>query len=192
MTTIRPHLALATGFCRQTGKDTLVALLHQFDPRFVRYSFADALRRELECFIAQYYGISVWTTDPEEKEFIRPYLITHGMARRTQDPDYWVKQTVTEVQRDVQRDPSIIPCIVDARFRNECDIVKRDLGAKLVYVTREGAPEPTEEEKRHYPALIPLADLHFHWGGDTEAEQAAHARRLMEWLAGNGPDRLAA
>lgn len=182
----RPAVAIATGFVRQVGKDTICSIFRQLDPRFKRYSFADALRRELAPFLAECYGIDVWSMTSEQKEFVRPYLITHGMARRATDPDYWVKRTMDEISRDVAADPETRPFIVDARFENECLITRNRLGAKLVHVTRDGAPPPTDEEMKHYPALVRLADLHFHWGGNTDAEQLARVQNLLDWVNGDG------
>jgi hypothetical protein len=180
---IKPQLALALGFTRQVGKDTLCERLCQLDSRFRRFAFADALRRELAPFLQQQFGIDIWTCMPEQKEFCRPYLILHGMTRRSQDPDYWVKKTLDEIEEALAREPDICPIAVDARFSNEIHILRRDLGARIIHVTRDGAPEPTGEEQKHYAGLIPLADVHFHWGGDTELGQRAYAEKLLLDLA---------
>lgn len=176
----KPRIALALGYTRQVGKDTLAERLAELDPHFVRYSFGDEVRRELAAPLKFWYGIDVWRMTLDEKEFTRPYLIAHGMARRTQDPDYWVKQTLRRVHEDLSRNDEICPVITDARFANEVRILREVLGAKIVHLTREGAPPPTDEEKKHYPGLIPLSDLHLHWGGNTLLEQRERAIGLIE------------
>lgn len=175
------RLVLALGYTRQVGKDRIATVLHDIDPHFQRFSFADALRRELDPFLLACYGISAFTTDPIQKEFIRPYLITHGMARRATDPDYWVKRTMEDVRGAMEADPHMVPVVVDARFVNEVRILRAELGALIIHVTRDGAPEPTDEEQKHYPALIPLADFHFRWGRDTLGGQRVHVERLLAW-----------
>lgn len=178
----RPLVCIGLGFTKQVGKDTLFVRLQELNPHFKRFSFADALRRELDSFLISCYGISAFTVRLAEKEFIRPYLITHGMARRATDPDYWVKRTMDDIKAAAVADPEIIPCVVDARFANEVRILRAELGALIIHMTRDGAPEPTDEEKKHYPTLVPMADFHFHWGGDTVKEQRGHGERLLKWV----------
>lgn len=178
-------IVLALGFTRGVGKDTLVTHLRALDPRFKRYAFADPLKRDLAPFLLAHFGIDIWTCTPEEKEVIRPILIAYGMCQRARDPDYWVKRTLVDINKDITStcfNGDLIPVVTDVRFPNEVNILRRELGATIIHVTRDGAPEPTDEEQKHYAGLIPMADLTFHWGGDTEEEQRAHARRLIGQL----------
>lgn len=183
MTTHPPILAL--GFTRGVGKDTLTQALAQLDPRVTRYAFADPLKADLAPFLLEHFGINVWSCTAEEKEIIRPVLIGYGMAQRARDPDYWVKRTVKAIKQDLAQTRAAVelfPVITDVRFYNEMTILRRDLGARIVHVTRDGAPPPTDEEAKHYASLIPQADFHFHWGNDDDADRLLHASRLLGWL----------
>lgn len=179
---MNPITAIAIGFTRQVGKDTLAQRLSEVDPSMLRYSFGDEVRAEVSFPIWDWYGIDIWDMSIQDKEFTRPYLIAHGMARRAKDPDYWVKKTLNRIRERLLEFPKTIPVITDARFANEVSILRRELGAKIIHLTRDAAPEPTDEEKRHYPALIPLADHTFHWGDNTEEEQREVARRVIETI----------
>jgi hypothetical protein len=184
MTPLPPCLGL--GFTRAVGKDTLAALMAQLDPRVRRYAFADPLKQDFAPFLSRHFGIDIWRCTPEEKEIVRPILIAYGMSQRARDPDYWVKRTVEAIKADIAKCPPaadmIIPVVTDVRFSNEIDILRRELGALIVHVTRDGAPPPTDEEAKHYAGLIPLADKHLHWGNDTFEEQTNMARVVLGWL----------
>ena len=80
------------------------------------YSFASALRAEVNPSCKMTYGIDAYTKDPTEKEVIRHMLIEHAEARRAVDPQYWIKQlayTLTDCKR---WDVAIID---DVRYENE-------------------------------------------------------------------------
>lgn len=178
---------LILGCVRQVGKDTLAALLKRLNPAFTRYSFADALKEDLEPFIRQHFGFSIWDCTPGEKELVRSLLIAYGMARRQQDPDCWVKRTLGDIDTDLRVLSGInvpcIPVITDGRFLNEITLVKeRYPGARFINVERFGAPPPTDEEEKHYREVAKLADYHLVWGNDTEDEQLQRAREIIKWM----------
>ncbi len=175
-------LTLGVGCTRQQGKDTLAALLRQLDPRFTPFSFARALKEDLDPFLRQHYGVDIWTCSTEQKEWVRPLLISHGMAMRARDPDHWVKRTIADIKAHLARE-DIIPIVTDCRFVNEVSLMHAAFpGFRYVNVTREGAPPPTEEETRHAPAVAAMADYALHWGGETEAQQLDRAREMLAWL----------
>ncbi len=181
------QLIVGLGFCRQVGKDTLARLLGELDRRFVPYSFAHALKNDLAPFILRHFGFNIWNCTPEQKELARPMLISYGMAQRARDPDYWVKRALSVIQDDLSEQPrpnlNLIPILTDVRFSNEERIFRETFpGFRLVSVTRDGAPPPTEEEEKHYRALVPLADYRLHWGDDTEQSRLDKAEELMDQL----------
>ena len=186
-----PPLVVGITGCRSTGKDTLCTHLRSLDPRVQRFAFADALKRDLAPFIAQHFGIDVFTATGEDKELIRPLLISYGMARRERDPLVWCRKTTDLIVEkcEAQRSPlqarnPFVPVVTDVRFVNEVNHLRETFGTAftLVNVSRAGAPPPTDEEELHYRDVAALADYHVKWGNDTQEQQLAHARRLHDWL----------
>lgn len=110
-----------------TGKTTLAEhLCGELDG--VRMSFADALRREVHVS----YGVPMElmltragkdTTVADGRTTVRELLQMHGVFRREDDPDYWVRQLDAKIQ-DVE---NVIKTVIvdDVRFANEAAMIYR-------------------------------------------------------------------
>jgi hypothetical protein len=142
---------------RCVGKDTFCKALQQVDTSIERYAFADSLKDDLYDFIREKWNKSIYELDSREKEKLRPLLIAYGMIRRTEDELYWVKR----VLQDVARDKATNICITDVRFPNEHDYLSKEYGCKytLFGLIRDGAPEGTDEEKKHEKEMAKRVDL---------------------------------
>ncbi|HEX7324344.1 MAG TPA: hypothetical protein VF292_03180 [Rhodanobacteraceae bacterium] len=124
------------GLCgfKRAGKDTVAAgLVERYG--FVRIGFADALRREVE----EIYGLTATDAEkdapmPDGRSY-RDVLIEHGMRRRKEDPDYWVKQASATLRARPVFDRGVV--FSDCRFPNELRWVQSHLGV-LVWVQRDG------------------------------------------------------
>jgi len=163
----------------RVGKDTLCVNFRQIHKRVQRYAFADALKNDLAGFIRANFKFDIFNCTPEQKELVRPIMIAYGCAKRAVDINYWAKQVVTNIESDQSYDTySIIPVITDVRFESEAIFLKKSFGKnfKLIAVNRSDAPEPTEEEKKNYPAVAALADFTVNWGGNSAEEQLKIAR----------------
>lgn len=173
-------LVLGLAATRQVGKDTLFARLSTLDYRFRRFAMADALKSDLATFVLQNFGVDVWTAEGEDKELVRPVLIAYGMCQRERDPGYWVKKVMAQIDAAATLSPDIIPTVCDVRFVNEALYLSAHYGDsfKLVNLTRDGAPPPTEEERKHFRAVEERADMRLHWGGDTLEKQLDYARQV--------------
>lgn len=132
---------------RCVGKDTFCRALQEVDSSFSRYAFADSLKDDLYDFVREKWHKSIYELNPQEKEKLRPLLIAYGMIRRSEDELYWVKKVLS----DMDRDKATNICITDVRFPNEHDYLKALYGDKyqLLGLKRQGAPEGTDEEKKH-------------------------------------------
>lgn len=187
---IHAPLLIALGSTASVGKDTLFTHFNRLDRRCTRYAFADPLKKDIAPFLMECLGIDIWRCTAAEKELVRPLLIAYGMAQRQRDPDYWVKRTVDAIQKDLGSwgqmvAPQVmpIPVVTDCRFINEAAILRATFpGFRLVNVTREGAPLPTAEEEKHWRDVAALADVHFHWGNESEEEQRGRAAELLRGL----------
>ena len=84
------------GYCR-AGKNSFGDILQKTlldaapNLKVEQFSFAYALRLELDQFLKDNFNISAFTEDEEEKKIIRPILIAYGNAKRIQSKNkYWV------------------------------------------------------------------------------------------------------
>ena len=148
------------------GKDTFFTLLKGLNPSFKRYAFADSLKNMLDDACYKLFGKFINQLTPEEKEIFRPIMLATGKVARDIDGDFWIKKVNGEICRDPYRNS--IPVITDCRYVNEYNYFKKIYGNDciLVSIKRNGAPEPTEEEKKHNPAVEALADYSFTWDTD--------------------------
>jgi len=89
-----------------------------------------------------------------------------------------------ETLEQIEQDPSVIPIVTDGRFPNEAEALRREYGTGLYHIdiSRDGAPEPTDEEKKHFRKMAGMADYRLFWGNDTPYRQLLRAKNLYEWL----------
>jgi hypothetical protein len=131
--------------------------------RCKQFSFAEGVRQELEEFVQEKYGISVWTEDPKEKELIRPLLIAHGNIRRNMtNNQYWIDYLCKKLNTMSDIDVCIVS---DLRFaseeKDESFWVKENKGLHIHLKRKaiDGKPiKPNNEfEKKNEPLLAKAA-----------------------------------
>ena len=173
------------------GKDTFFVLLRDYlkpyDIHVQRFALADKLKDEIDPYLQQQFGISAWTTNPEEKKLIRPSLVAHGYVRRMQTKGtHWTKQLEAPIIKALEKG-EILPVVTDIRYAeyDEDEIYwVRKFGGKLVYITRyvnktvvgkdtsevikDFVQPPNEDERRNDPKLRAQADYIIEW--DTVAK----------------------
>ena len=91
-----------TGFAR-SGKDTFYQESSKLLSRAncFRYAFADALKQESDDFLKKNVGISAFTEDSEDKELIRPFLVTYGTElRRKLNPNCWISKVEEMIEQN--------------------------------------------------------------------------------------------
>ena len=114
----RPTL-LALGGKKSAGKDSLAKLI-SIGYGYERIALADPLKDEL----SELYGIARWEFDaPVIKELHRPLMKQHGMMRRGEDPNYWLKKAHLYSLTDV--------VVTDCRMDNERELVRSRGGVTL-------------------------------------------------------------
>lgn len=180
-----PSLVIGLAATRKSGKDTLAAHLAALDPRFERRAFASRLKQDVAPLIREQLGYDPDNLTDEQKEVCRHAWIGWGMACRAKDPLHWVKVVVGDIDHQwAYADRPFFPTVTDVRFCNEEAYLRSHYvrAFRLINLTREGAPPPTDEEEKHFRQVAAMADYHMHWGGDDEAGQRAHAQRLLDWL----------
>jgi len=170
-------MVIAISGTRCVGKDTMFTCLNKINSNIIRFAFADMLKYDLQSFIKTQFNIDALNPSPSEKELIRPIFIAYGNIRREQDVDYWVKKVLSQFELLEPRD---IPCIVDLRFPNELELLRKQYGTNLIHINldRINSPKPTTDEAINIPILARLADSHFVWGKDSPESRLSLVNQL--------------
>lgn len=175
-------ILLGTAGYARAGKDAfcLIAqnILEKSGYKVKKYSFANALKRELEPFLRDICGVDVWTSDTELKKDIRDLLVWYGTTFwRKRDPDRWIRKVNEEILID--NDKYDVGLISDIRYWNECDevhtVYKNITAGWVVHVssykmgTLDGHickifdDAPNEQEKINDPLLQRESDYKLEW-----------------------------
>lgn len=156
----------------RSGKDTLADKLNELfcsaGVKSKRYSFAYALKKDLDGFLLEKFGISAFTENSSEKTIIRPILISYGQAKRdVSKGTHWIKKVFDEIEFD-SPDVAIIS---DLRFADtECDelhMIKQS-GGIIIHVSRKDENGNfvlpcSEDEARNDPKLREACDFRLVW-----------------------------
>lgn len=138
-----------------------------------RFALADELKLDIEEFLNNKCNTNPYTTDPEEKKRIRPFLVWYGCYQRIREPDYWIKQVEKTI--DINPMADVIIC-TDIRFKNEAHWIhskegwlihvskyaKESPDAGRTWVRRYQNP-PNEEEATNDPIVKGLANYKIEW-----------------------------
>lgn len=160
----------------RSGKDTLADLLIEVlkgnEVNCEKASFASQLKLETKDFLMQTLGIDSFTEVTEEKNIIRPFLVTWGThVRRKLDPNVWIKSVEDNLNSDV------VTIIADVRYRNEYDWVRSQPDSYCLFVDRmqengEFTPPANSEEEIENEFLRKNCDFHLSW--NTVGEDKKH------------------
>ena len=173
---------IGVGGLATSGKDTFFSLLQSYLEAYGikarRFALADELKKEIDPYLQSQFGISAFTTNPEEKRLIRPCLVSHGFVRRqTTKGAYWTGKIDSAIQESIEN--GIVPVVTDIRYA-EFDVDElawlSKSGGKLVHVTRyvEHAIQngemvktfiapPNEDERKNDPIIKERADFRVEW-----------------------------
>ena len=196
--TRRPIIGLC-GYAR-AGKDTMAKAIIGAPLYFMRFAFADALKRDIKAAMdaalrearrAPTYTneIEDWFRDPVMKEKLRPMLVGWGAGMRAVDPDHWIKRLYTSLRplTLLANDPPAddvarLTCrcvITDVRYKNEADWV-RSLGGLVVWVERPGVYAANDEEL--FKTLPDYCDVRLVLDKGVEENHAMFCKIAEDWL----------
>jgi len=153
-----------TGFAR-SGKDTFYKESAKIlsKAKCYRYAFADALKEESDEFLKKNLGISAFTEDPEDKELIRPFLVTYGTElRRKLNPNCWISKVEDSIAKNHKPSSKNFIFITDVRFENEAQWVK-SIGGVMVKVERAGVGPANQDEHIQSALIEKYIDLRIMW-----------------------------
>jgi phosphomevalonate kinase len=139
---LRDYTLIAIAGKQYSGKDALTRLLLQQFPDFQQVPIARAIKK---AYAAQ-HGLTVEDVEQHKAQH-RPGLISLGNWGRAQDPDYWLRQVLTEPGKKI---------ISDVRLQREYNLLKAE-GAFLIRMNADRAiraqrgtlvseDDPTESE----------------------------------------------
>ena len=178
---------IGLGGIAQSGKDFFFANLKKTTKRnVIRFAIADELKKELFSLIKNTYNVDIFNCSAEDKEKIRPMLLSHGKIRRNDSKGrYWIDK-ISEKVKDAAKGEKNIVVITDVRYdefaNDEVDWVKKELNGFFVHISKYtedkgvkvfGLP-PNEDEAINNPKLIEKADYLIQWPDKLKEE---HAKR---------------
>ena len=144
-----------------------------------RFALADELKIEINPFLISHYGIDIFNCTKEEKEIVRPALISHGKIRRSQSGGrYWIDKIEDSINKE---GPLDFTCVTDIRYaehpKDELNWVKKEKGGTLIHISKYVLIDEekifqkaaNEEEERNDPRLRREADYKICWP-DGEGE----------------------
>ena len=154
------------GLCglARSGKDSFFRFAEEYynkqNIECKRFAFADELKEEVDDFLMTHFQLSAFTNNPEEKNIIRPMLVTHGMMKRKiSKGEYWINKIEDKAINYSKQNK--IAVITDVRFENEIDWINKN--GKSIHITKIGNKSPNSEEKENDPK-VKLKSLHkFSW-----------------------------
>lgn len=165
-----------SGFAR-SGKDTLASFLDSklnergFSSKI--FSFAGALKLDMESFLLDKFGISPFTNESDLKSKIRPLMIAYGNAQRDSSKGvYWINRLKPEIDSFFEGNGNVA-IIPDLRFKqykfDEFDFIKSYNSNFIVTVSRQledgsmNKPAHSSEEASA-PFFVKNADYNLIWG----------------------------
>ena len=162
-----------TGVAR-SGKDTFYGILAKYfenkSLKAKRLAFADNLKKELGPFVIEKFKIDLANCSNEEKELVRPLMVSYGKCRRSQtEGKYWTSLLDIKIKEFNQK--NIIPIITDVRYieykEDEYSWLKNYNGI-LIHLCRKlddgSLVQPANiEEKANDNKLKAVADFCISW-----------------------------
>jgi len=157
------------GFAR-SGKDSFANFLHSCFPQTIKKaSLAYELKKDLDSFLISKIGISAFTEEPEQKEIIRPLLISWGtdVIRNNFSKTYWIEKIDKKVVENFNS--GFITVIPDVLFKNEIEWVKQN--GISIYIQRQGC-FPVGAIENETAELKNMANYVFEWSKMKDFERS--------------------
>jgi len=146
------------------------------DSSLSRFALADAIKSELDPVIKKKYGFSILNCTPEQKEKVRPLLVSHGNKKREEtEGRHWIDILDYKIKHFRGIHPEAIPCVCDIRYdfyeSDEVNWVKEECDGILVHIQkykyangiRVLSPPANKHEAENEPKLIKKANYKVLW-----------------------------
>lgn len=168
------------------GKDLFTAIARDILKKHLiestRLAFADALKKDADEFLQKYSKISVFTTNPEEKKKIRPFLVWFGCFMREETGGkHWVDKVMNTIDANLVDTPDTVYIISDVRFPNEAKTIQ-ERGGQVIHLKKYKNSEQMEFDEhgklKHQKIYTPYANEEEAYN-DPLVEKAANF--TIEW-----------
>jgi hypothetical protein len=156
------------------GKDTLANHLKSKLERngypVLKISFATAVKEDLDPFLKEKLNISAFTEKTEEKNIIRPLLVSYAtdVCRNKINKDFWINRVKPRIEGCVQN--KVVVIIPDVRYENEVKWIK-SIGGYVIHLTRMGMKPANFEEKANDPIIKKISDYQVRWKTFTDEKE---------------------
>ena len=164
-----------SGFAR-SGKDTAASIIDSFftesGKKVKIFSFAYALKSDINDFSIEKIGISSFIEDSDLKSKIRPILIAYGAVKRTlSNGRYWLDKIKPEIDTFFEGGGDIA-IISDLRFKefdfDEYDLIRSYENNLVINISRESEngnliQAAHESEEKNQPFFIKNSDKLLFW-----------------------------
>lgn len=147
----------------RSGKDTLARSLKRIleteDNLEVEIiSLANQLKEDLDDLIKKNFGFSAFSENTEEKNLIRPILVSYGESMKEKfGKTVWVEKLMEK------RDPKKFTIVPDVRFDFEAIFFSEKLDAEIIHISLDGNEYVNEIEKINDPLVQELANIKHNW-----------------------------
>jgi hypothetical protein len=175
------------GICgnARSGKDTMADLIIEIladnKIRSFKTSFADEVKEECRDLLMKTIGIDSFTEETEDKNIIRPLLVTWGTEiRRKLNPNIWIEKLQGKLKNDS------VAIISDVRFLNEFEWIKKN-GGYCIFIDRvkeDGSqiPPANNLEEENNLILRQKCDFHVTWVSVGESNKKSLKAVVVEVL----------
>lgn len=192
-----PGIIGLTGYAT-SGKDYLFGLLANRGP-VIRMALADSLKRDINPFLIEKFGIDLYSCTPEQKELVRPLLVAYGKIHRNRSGGSYFTSQLTKKVLEASKTHLVVVTDIryaDPKFPNDELNWLKSLGGKLVHITkyneengqRTYVKAPNADELENNIILLKNADFLIEWKhtSGSLSEVNAHADRLVSYLNEQG------
>jgi len=184
-----------SGYAR-SGKDTLANILKSsFTENKMKakiFSFAFALKNDIDSFCLSKIGISAFTEDTDQKSKIRPMLISYGQVQRgASSGTYWLKKLKPEIDQFFENGGDVA-VVSDLRFKefefDETDFIKSYKNNAIVTISRimeNGMLNVAahESELENLPRISKIADFELTWNtNNNKNELTSQSKNCLDFL----------
>jgi len=190
---------IAVSGLARSGKDTIANKLQQViiennpNLKVSRESFASFLKDEMNEFVLSKFNKNIYELDGEDKEMLRPLLVSYGFAKRQQTEGRYFVELLSKKMKNENNDVCIISDIRYADKENdELFWLKNEVKGKLIHVERYSFEDPlgtkkifieppNEDEERNDPILKLASDFKISWPSAKNNEELdSMARKYCE------------
>lgn len=143
------------------GKDTVGKSILTYSAIFLnkpykRVAFADKVKENIDPFLQQEFGISLFGCSRKEKDLVRDIVVAYAEAKRKEEPKFWINEADPIVKNCLKNDIGVI--ITDVRYKNEAEYIK-NLGGSVFYLERKGFGPANDTESQTLPKVQEIADF---------------------------------